>query len=174
MKNHPIEATRKWVKDFVIGHNLCPFAKRPFDESRIRFAICESEAVEEQLTDFWREVRLLEKLGSKEVSNTLLIFPKGEEEFEDYLGFFELCEQLLEMQNKTADFQLVSFHPKFQYEGYSAKAARNHSNRSPFPMVHILREEEVSKATDHHENTLEIPKTNEATLNKLFSEGYFD
>lgn len=174
MKNHSIDATRKWVKDFVIGHNLCPFAKRPFDESRIRFAICESEGMEERLTDFWREVSLLEKLGVKEMSNTLLIFPKGEKEFEDYLGFFELCEQLLEMQNKTTDFQLVSFHPKFQYEGYSAKAARNYSNRSPFPMVHILREKEVSMATDNHENTLEIPKANEATLQNLMDKGYFD
>ena len=172
MKNHPIDATRKWVEEFVIGHNLCPFAKRPFDESRIRFAICESMDVEEQLTDFWREVELLEKLGSKELSNTLLIFPKGEKEFESFLGFFELCEQLLEMQNKTSEFQLVAFHPKFQYDGYSTKAPRNYSNRSPFPMIHILRTEEVTLATDHHD-TLNIPDLNEKTLKRLSDEGYF-
>lgn len=171
MENQALTLTQKWVKDFVIGHNLCPFAKRPFDEGRIRFAICEREEMEERLTDFWREVSLLEKLGAKEVSNTLLIFPKGEEAFEDYLGFFELCEQLLEMQDKTSEFQLVSFHPKFQYKGYSAKAARNYSNRSPFPMVHILREVEVSLAAQHHENTLEIPNINEVLLKRLFDEG---
>lgn len=165
-----VVSIKLWVEKFVIGLNLCPFARHPFQKSQIRFAVSNEEGIENQATNFWKEIILLEKEGSDKISNSLIILPTGFEDFEEYLLLIEICEDLLEMQGKSANFQIASFHPDYQFAETEMEDPRNFTNRSPFPLIHILRSEEVELAIKHHPNTLEIPEINEQKMEELGTE----
>ena len=96
-----IATTQKWIKEFVLYLNLCPFAHVPFRDDKIRYALADQATLEEQMIFFWKEIELIEKLGREEISNSLIIFPKSLENFEEYLGFLELANELLETVSYT-------------------------------------------------------------------------
>ena len=162
-----IEKSKTWVERFVIGLNLCPFAKRPFDKGLVRFEVCESEEMESQLVAFWKEIELLENTNQEEISNTILILPNGLEDFENYLDFYHLAEQLLTDQRKQTAFQLASFHPRYQFENTQKDDLSNYTNRSPFPFIHILRIAEVANAIAHYPDVEGVPERNIQRLNEM-------
>ena len=168
-RHHIIETTQEWIKDFVLKLNLCPFAHLPFKEDKIHYAIADQATLEEQMFFFWQEVELIEKLGREEISNSLIIFPNTLQHFDEYLGFLELANELLEKQNKEHLFQLASFHPDYLFGDSPIGDVKHHTNRSPFPMIHILRVDEVEEAIDMHPDTDKIPDTNRETLVKYFN-----
>jgi len=163
-----IDTTQRWVKDFVLKLNLCPFAHVPFKEDRIRYTLADQATLEEQMIFFWKEIELIEKLGREEISNTLIIFPDSLQTFDEYLGFLEIANDLLEKQNKDNLFQLASFHPNYLFGDSPPDDVKHHTNRSPFPMIHILRVDEVEEAIEMHTDTDKIPDTNRDTLLKYF------
>ena len=164
-----ISKTQEWIKDFVLKLNLCPFAHIPFREDKIRYALADQDTLEEQMIFFWKEIELIEKLGEEEISNSLIIFPNSLQSFDEYLGFLELANELLEKQNMDNTFQLASFHPNYLFGDSPVDDVKHHTNRSPFPMIHILRVDEVEDAIEKHPDTEAIPDTNRATLLKYFS-----
>ena len=102
MKKQPfIEKSRGWVERFVIGLQLCPFAKHPFDRGQVHFEVCLEENTAAQLVAFWKEVEQLTTASRDQISNTILIFPNGLDDFEKYLDLFDLAEQLLTDQQKN-------------------------------------------------------------------------
>ena len=162
-----IDRTRRWIADMVIGLNLCPFARRVFEADAIRYVVtdaADAPALYQALTD---ELRFLEAAPPGEVETTLLIHPHALPDFLDYLDFVAAGEQLIEDLGLSGEVQLASFHPAYQFAGTAAEAAENYTNRSPYPMLHLLREDSVTAVADDPDALLEIPRRNIETLTRL-------
>src|SRR5262245_22176544 len=162
-----IDATRRWIATIVIGLNLCPFARRVFESDRIRFAV--SAAMDEAvlLKNLADELTLLAATPIAEIETTLLIHPQVLGEFLDYNDFLELAERQVQNLDLEGIVQIASFHPYYQFAGTTPDALENYTNRSPFPMLHLLREESVTAVADRPEELLEIPRRNMETLQQL-------
>ena len=151
-------ATRQWLEEVVIGLNLCPFARREYEGERIRFAICAEQNPEDLILSFAKELERLEREPALET--TLLIFPNALADFFDFLELLDMAQAWLDTQGLEGIYQLASFHPRYQFEGTAPNDPSNYTNRSPWPMLHILREASVEKAVAAHPDTNAIPARN--------------
>lgn len=151
-------STRQWLEEVVIGLNLCPFARREYESERIRFAICGEQNPEDLLLGFAQELERLEREPALET--TLLIFPNALADFFDYLELLDMAQGWLDTQGLEGVYQLASFHPRYQFEGTAPNETSNFTNRSPWPMLHLLRESSVEKAVAAHPDTNAIPSRN--------------
>jgi hypothetical protein len=162
-----IDETKKWVKSEVIGLNLCPFAREAYVSERIRYVVSgavTAEALRAQLAD---ELRLLQTLESQATETTLLIHPRVLGDFLEYNDFLDLAEQTIEELGFEGVFQIASFHPCYQFEGTEADDVANRTNRSPYPMLQILREASVERAVAEYPDIDQIPERNIATMRRL-------
>jgi hypothetical protein len=159
-ENEPIEIerTRNWIKEVVIGLNFCPFAAKPFKENRIDYRVSESSDLSTALGAFILSCHVLE--NDPEVETGLLIFSNGFSSFDDYLNFVEMAEKLL-------IFQVASFHPDYIFSGSNENDPANYTNRSPYPMLHILKEDLLEIAIDKHPDVDAIPDQNIEKAQKL-------
>lgn len=155
---HAENATRKWLQDVVIGLNLCPFARREFDAGRIHFAVTEETDLEALLMAFATELSRLDK--TPEIETSLLIFANAVPDFLDYLELLDMAQAWLEDLELEGIFQLASFHPAYQFDGSALDDEANFTNRSPFPVIHILREDSVERAVASHPDPGMIPERN--------------
>lgn len=151
-------ATRQWLEEVVIGLNLCPFARREYERERIRFAVCAEQNPEDLLLDFAKELERLEREPQLETS--LLIFPNALEDFLDFLELLDMAQSWLGAQGLEGVYQLASFHPRYQFAGTAPNETSNFTNRSPWPMLHLLREASVEKAIAGNPDTSAIPVRN--------------
>ena len=157
-KKTVIRHTKKWLSTVVIAHGLCPFAKQEFDNGRIHYAVIETESLEAQLEQLVLECQALDNDPARETS--LLIFPRALSDFQDYLDLLELATALLKAQDYEGIYQLASFHPNYRFEGAGFNDPANYTNRSPYPMLHILKEASVEKALKTYPNPEKIPERN--------------
>ena len=153
-----INQTKKWLSSVVIAHNLCPFAKREYDNKAIHYAVIETVDSEGQLKQVMQQCAELDEQGTRETS--LLIFPYALSDFEDYLNLLDFATVLLKDLGYEGVYQLASFHPHYQFDGTAADAPSNYTNRSPYPMLHILREASVEIALENYPNPETIPERN--------------
>ena len=153
-----INQTKKWLSSVVIAHNLCPFAKREYDNETIHYAVIEAVDTEGQLKQVMQQCTELDEQGARETS--LLIFPHAFSDFEDYLNLLDVATVLLKDLGYEGVYQLASFHPHYRFEGTAADAPSNYTNRSPYPMLHILREASVEIALENYPNPETIPERN--------------
>src|SRR5262249_34867065 len=162
-----ISATRRWISSVVIGLNLCPFARRVFAADKIRYVV--SDAVDEDrlLNDLAGEVNALVSSPASAFETTLLIHPHLLGDFLDYNDFLGAGDRLLEALGKRGRVQLASFHPGYRFAGASPGAIENYTNRSPYPMLHLLREESISAVAGDPGELLDIPRRNGQTLRRL-------
>ena len=158
-------AVKRWLDQFVVGMNLCPFAGQEIARERVRFVVCPARDTQALLAALQEEVLAL--VASPATETTLLIHPLVLTDFLDYNDFLGLCEHLLEDMNAVGEFQIASFHPRYQFASTSVDDPENYANRSPYPLLHILRESSVSKAVDAHPDVDGIPARNIASLNQL-------
>lgn len=158
-------AVRRWLESVVIGLELCPFARREFDASRIRFAVSPARSEPELLQALEVECNLL--LADESTATTLLIHPQVLADFGDYNQFLDLADGLLQQLQLTGVFQVASFHPRYRFAGTGDSDAENFTNRSPYPILHILRERSVSEALESMPDAGQIPERNIATMNEL-------
>ena len=156
--------TKTWIEELVIYYNLCPFAKLPFSQDRIRYKVSEEQQLDRILEDFAKELTYLSQVPAKECETTLLILPNVFPKFLDFWDFVGLAEEVMEEWGFQEQFQLASFHPQYQFAGTHPKAAQNYTNRSPYPMLHLLRVDSVALASDHYKDIDLIPSEN---INKL-------
>ncbi|PIP93331.1 MAG: hypothetical protein COW78_15385, partial [Bdellovibrio sp. CG22_combo_CG10-13_8_21_14_all_39_27] len=141
-----LEITKLWLEQFVIGLNICPFAKVPYERGLIQIKLCEESDLKQRMDFFRQQIDLIQNSSSNEISNMLLIYPNAEASFLSFLQFEDrLADDLLE-RDLQATYQLVAFHPEFQFQGSSIHDRENLVNCSPYPMIHLLRHEEVSRA----------------------------
>ena len=157
-KKTVIRHTKKWLSTVVIAHGLCPFAKQEFDNGRIHYAVIETESLEAQLEQLVLECQALDNDPARETS--LLIFPRALSDFQDYLDLLELATALLKAQDYEGIYQLASFHPNYRFEGAGPDDPANYTNRSPYPMLHILQEASVEQALRGYPNPEKIPQRN--------------
>lgn len=162
----PVEhATRAWLESVVIGLDLCPFAAKPFRQNSIRFSVCRTTDIACGLEHLIEECRHLDTTPG--ISTSLLIYSQFLYEFDDYLDFLALAEALLSDQGYDGIFQLASFHPLYCFDGSDSDDPANYTNRSPYPMLHLLREDSIAAAVDRHPNPESIPKRNIALTRSL-------
>jgi len=153
-----INHTRNWISSVIIAHKFCPFAKREFDAGSLHYAVIERADLETQLADIIEHCAALDHDKDRETS--LLIFPDGLSEFETYLDLLDLANALLNAEGYEGTYQLASFHPKYRFEGSTEDDPGNYTNRSPYPMIHILREASVETALKTYPNPEDIPTRN--------------
>lgn len=165
-----IEHTRRWVERVVIGLNLCPFARTPLEKGRIRFVVSTAEDAEGLLTELHQELLQLRRQPTAELETTLLIHPYVLQDFLDYNDFLDFADALLDQGGYRGEFQIASMHPDYQFDGIGAGDAENYTNRSPYPMLHLLREEVLEQALDSYPNPEAIPERNIQTLERLGTE----
>lgn len=169
MKN-TLNLTNYWLKEIVIGLDLCPFARIPFEKGQIRVVECEEAQEEEQLAFFLEELEVLNQSEAGELSTTLIVYPHASASFIEFNDFVGDLEFMLEEAGLDEIFQLVAFHPKFVFEHLASDHLGNYVNRSPFPVLHILRAEEVERAIKHPKEGEAISFNNDKKLHALSQE----
>jgi uncharacterized protein len=162
-----IDGTRRWIASMVIGLNLCPFAKRAFDGGKIRYVVTDAADHSHLLDELARELDTLHSEPMASVETTLLIHPCFPTDFLDYNDFLGATEQLLADLGLEGTIQIASFHPAYQFAGTDADAVENYTNRSPYPMLHLLREASISAVAASPRELLDIPRRNIDVLRKL-------
>jgi len=153
-----IAQTKKWLVDVVIGLNFCPFAAKEVKQNTVRYRVEFTGDNETCLTAFIEECVVLD--NDKSIETTLLILPEAVESFADYLDLVSLAEELLEAKGYEGTYQVASFHPQYCFEASTEKDAANYTNRSPYPMLHLLREESIEAALARYTNPELIPERN--------------
>lgn len=162
---HVAAATLYWLEKTVIGLNLCPFAKKELAEHRIKVQVCAALKIDDVLLSLQQEITRLDTDAS--VTTTLLVLSQALPDFYDFNDFIALGEQLINTMDRSGVYQLASFHPEYRFSGTEPNDPENFTNRSPYPVLHILREESVSAAVDAHPNTHAIPERNIALMNSM-------
>jgi len=167
-----IAETRDWIEKAVIGLNLCPFAKAVYVSDRIRYCVSEADSADSLLADLSRELRVLQADDPQTCETTLLIHPDALTDFLDYNDFLYLADTTVEALGLTGEIQIASFHPRYQFAGSGPDDVENYTSRSPYPMLHLLRESSVEHAALATPNVDAIPATNIETLRRLGLEGW--
>jgi uncharacterized protein len=167
MTTDPIARTTGWLERAVIGLNLCPFAKAVHVKGQIRYVLSAAATPEALLQDLRRELSSLVETPAEQVDTTLLIHPHVLGDFADYNEFLADADQLLEDLELDGVVQVASFHPDYCFADGPSDDPANFSNRSPYPMLHLLREESVSRAVETFPDPAKIYERNIETLRAL-------
>lgn len=174
MSSHddPIAATRHWLQRAVIGLNLCPFAKAVQARDQIRYVLSEATTADALLEELAAELVWLNDTDPAVVDTTLLIHPHVLTDFHDYNDFLDQADAAIDALGLEGEIQVASFHPDYQFAGSDFDDPANCTNRSPYPMLHLLREGSVERAVEAFPDPDAIVERNIATLEKLGADGY--
>lgn len=153
-----IAQTKKWIIEVVVQCGFCPFAANEVKRGSIRYTVINNRVTQDNLDFLTTAFKELDNDTS--IETTLLIFPDALTKFNDYLDVLSEAEDLLESSGYEGIYQLASFHPQYLFEGASDDDAANYTNRSPYPMLHLLREESVTRAVESHPDIDSVPERN--------------
>jgi hypothetical protein len=167
-----VAVTRAWLERAVIGLNLCPFAKAVHFKDQIRYAVSAAETPDALLADLVAELQRLADADPSDIETTLLIHPHALTDFLDYNDFLDIADAAVEELELDGVLQVASFHPGYQFAGTAPEDVENSTNRSPYPTLHLLREESVERAVAAYPDTDLIFERNVATLRALGREGW--
>lgn len=167
-----LAATRHWLEKAVIGLNLCPFAKAVYVKNQVRLVVSHARHADDLLEELDKELDLLVATPAEEIDTTLLIHPTLFDDFLDFNDFLEIAEGVVDEHELEGVIQLASFHPKFQFDGTEPDDISNYTNRAPFVMLHLLREDSVERAVEAFPEADAIFEQNIATLEKLGHAGW--
>jgi len=159
-----ISQTKSWLEKVVIGLNFCPFAGREFRRGSIHYAVLNSSDRKKILTQLAIEFQRLDE--NTEIETTLIILPGQFNDFNNYLDLIDLCQELLEEEDYEGIYQVASFHPSYLFAGSGENDASNYTNRSPYPMIHILREASITKVLENYPEPESIPERNITLANE--------
>ena len=153
-----IVQTKAWVERVIVQFNLCPFARREVEQQSIHYQVESSAEMPQQLQTLLGLCQLLDE--TPEIATALLILPEGVDDFYDYLQLVDYAERLLSMEGYEGVYQLATFHPEYQFADSEASAAANYTNRAPYPMLHLLREDGLTQALASYNKPERIPERN--------------
>ncbi len=154
-----IDQTKKWIKDVVIACNFCPFAAREMNRNTVHYeVVCNVDDKKEVLNLFLKECIRLDE--NEDIETTLIILPGSFKKFDDYLALVSQAEKLLRKKGYEGEYQVASFHPLYCFDNAPPDDAANFTNRSPYPMLHLLREERIEQALLHYPHPEKIPENN--------------
>jgi uncharacterized protein len=168
----PIVETRRWLERAVIGLNLCPFAKAVYARQQVRFVLSDATTPEALLEQLAEELVLLRDTPAEATDTTLIVHPDVLQDFLDYNDFLDNADAAVEALDLEGVLQVASFHPAYQFAGTAPDDMGNYSNRSPYPTLHLLREDSVGRAVDAFPDADAIVERNVRTLEKLGLEGW--
>lgn len=156
----------------VIGLDLCPFARSVYQGGRVRFEVSEQRSAAALLEDFRAELMRLHAADPRRCETTLLIHPWVLEDFLEYNDFLDLCDAAILELGLEGELQVAGFHPGYQFAGTQSEDIENYTNRSPYPMLHLLREESITRAVAALPDVEEIYQKNIRTLRSLGHAGW--
>jgi hypothetical protein len=165
-------STRAWVEKAVVGLNLCPFARAVHIGGRIRYSVSAARDADALVADLAREINALMQADPEECETTLLIHPRVMQDFLDYNDFLDIADATVEALGYAGELQVASFHPQYQFAGTAPDDIENYSNRSPYPTLHLLREDSVERAVEAMPDTDQIFENNIETLERLGHDGW--
>ncbi|HRH67106.1 MAG TPA: DUF1415 domain-containing protein [Bacteroidia bacterium] len=160
-----IRQTKKWITDVVVGLNFCPFAAKELRRGTIHFEVILGADVEGSLESLGRAFVQLDE--QEAIETTLLVFPDAYSAFDEYLDLVHVAEALLLEMGYEGIYQIASFHPDYLFEGSTEDDPANYTNRSPYPMLHLLREQSLSAAIDSYPGAENIPQRNIEQARKM-------
>jgi hypothetical protein len=167
-----VDATRRWIERAVVGLNLCPFARAPMVQQKIRYVVSHARDTDALLDDLLGELQSLNAISADECETTLLIHPHVLGDFLDYNDFLDSADAAVETLGLEGELQVASFHPHYQFADSAPDDIENFSNRSPYPTLHLLREASVERAMEAMTDTDAIYRRNQDTLQRLGTEGW--
>ena len=167
-----IAATRQWLEIAVIGLNLCPFAKSVYVREQIRYVVSEATSVAQLREDLQRELRFLSEHDPEDIDTTLLILPSVLSDFLAYNDFLQGANRLLAKLDLEGVLQIASFHPRYQFADSNPEDIDNFTNRSPYAILHLLRESSVDRAVMAFPDADAIVGRNITTLRQLGRAGW--
>ncbi len=167
-----IAATRHWLERAVIGLNLCPFAKSVYVKEQVRYVVSTVTEAPDVMDDLERELRLLADADPDQIDTTLLILPDAVADFLDFNDLLYFAERLLGSLGLEGTLQIASFHPQYQFAGTEPDDIENYTNRAPYPILHLLREDSIARAAEAFPDAADIYERNQATMRRLGIDGY--
>ncbi len=162
-----VKATRRWVEEVVVGLHLCPFAATPMQLGQIRFEVCVASEADSIYRALLSEMETLLSLPQAEAETSLFIVPHGLRAFDDYLDLLYSADEAIPALGLDGVLQLASFHPDYLFEGADLDDPANYTNRSPYPMFHLIREASLAKALEGYPDSEQIPQRNIDKLREL-------
>jgi uncharacterized protein len=169
---HAAEITHRWLEQAVIGLNLCPFAKAVYTKGQIHCAVTASTPWQAITDDLEREVHDLLAARPQQRDTSLLVLTHGLQDFVEFNGYLGEAERLLQRLGLHGVLQVVGFHPQFEFADAPRGDLTHATNRSPFPTLHLLREESVARAVRAFPSAEDIYGKNRATLRALGTAGW--
>jgi len=169
---HVIAATRRWIEKAVVGLRLCPFAAAPFARDQIRYRVSAQRSTDGLASELAEELLLLNAADPQLCETSLLIHPHVLTDFADYNQFLGEADAAIVALGLRGELQIASFHPDYQFAGSAPDDVENCSNRSPYPMLHLLREASVARAVSGYPAIGEIGERNMTTLRELGHDGW--
>jgi hypothetical protein len=167
-----VATTQRWLEVAVIGLNLCPFAKAVHVKQQIRYVVTEARSADALLSALRDEMALLARADPQDIDTTLLIHPQALTDFIEYSVFLRQADRALRQGGYEGVLQIASFHPAYVFADSAPGDVENCSNRSPFPMLHLLREDSVEQAVAAFPDAADIYERNIQTLKRLGHEGW--
>ncbi|SOY41644.1 conserved hypothetical protein, DUF1415 [Cupriavidus phytorum] len=167
-----IAATRHWLERAVIGLNLCPFAKSVYVKEQVRYVVSPVTEAPDVMDDLERELRLLADADPAQIDTTLLILPHAVADFLDFNDLLYFAERLLASLGLEGTLQIASFHPHYQFAGTEPDDIENYTNRAPYPILHLLREDSIARAAAAFPDAADIYERNQAVMRRLGHEGW--
>ena len=165
-----IEEVERWLSNVVIGLNLCPFAKAPYRKKNIRYHVLLSDNVDDLLIHFEAQLGKLMQTEASILETTLIITPNMLSSFDDYLENVRLAEWSLKQWGLSSSFQIATFHPDYCFEGQAKDDLENLTNRAPFPIIHLLRQESLNKMLSEYPSPEQIPENNMQRMREMSEE----
>jgi hypothetical protein len=174
MNTLEITDTVRWLERAVIGLNLCPFAKAPHVKGQIHYVVSQAKGLEGLRDELIEQLQAMAALSAEERETVLLIVPQMLHDFLEFNDFLDEADGVLQELDMEGEFQVASFHPQFQFSDTEPDDITNFTNRSPYPTLHLLREESIDRAVEAFPEAETIYETNMATLEKLGLKGWQD
>lgn len=157
-ETNEVAATKEWLNEIVIGLNICPFAKKEYVNNTIHYQLSKTEQVKTALHEFIEQCRYLQ--NHEELETTLIIYGDGFRGFDRYLDLVDYANDLLVESGFEGIFQIASMHPEYCFDGEDYDDASNFTNRSPYPIIHIIRETSMSRVLSVYNEPEKIPENN--------------
>ena len=157
-EQNEVLATKEWLDEIIIGLNICPFAKKEFVNNTIHYHLSKTDQVKAALHEVIEQCRYLQ--NHEELETTLIIYANGFRGFERYLDLIDYANDLLIESGFEGIFQIASMHPEYCFDGEDYDDASNFTNRSPYPMLHLIREASMPRVLSVYNEPEKIPENN--------------
>lgn len=159
--------TRHWLKSIVVGLNLCPFAAPVLKQNTLHIEVCDKSLEKDIYRAVLEQMDFLQASDEDTVATSLLVFSHALEDFDDYLIIVDMANELLEQTGLEGHIQIASFHPQYCFAEVPEEDISHYTNRSPYPMLHFIREAQMARVLKNYPNPEAIPNNNIECLRGL-------